>query len=90
LANAERIQQRHVVIVGSSGLAACMYERGTTAHYMLNIPINNPLDFDIMRYNAFRDLDFWQNLSLIIWDELPMVNKETIEYVNNLLKHTKI
>jgi len=83
------IDDRFVVIVGSSGLAACMYERGTTAHYQFNIPINNPLGEDIMRNRLFREVEFWQRVSLIIWDELPMVHKETLEHVDALLRQLR-
>ena len=39
LATALRSQRRIPIIVGSSGLAASLYERGRTAHYFFGIPV---------------------------------------------------
>jgi hypothetical protein len=77
---------RHVVIVGSSGLAASAFIRGTTAHYQFKIPITNPLSTNMLQNTMIRDRDFWNEVALIIWDELPMANKDAWEYVNEVLK----
>jgi hypothetical protein len=75
-------ENRYVVIVGSSGLAACMYERGTTAHYQFKVPITDSLDTDLMRNKELNDREFWERITLIIWEKLPMVHKDTLEYVS--------
>jgi len=77
---------RHVVIVENSGLAASAFIRGTTPRHQFKIPITNPLSTNMLQNTMFHDRDFGNEVALIIWDELPMANKDAWEYVNEILK----
>jgi hypothetical protein len=75
-----------VVVVGSTGLAASMYMRGTTAHSAFNIPLNDPLNTMFHRNKMYQDSDFWKQVSIIVWDELPMSTCSNLEYVSIILQ----
>ncbi|KIJ46602.1 hypothetical protein M422DRAFT_249754 [Sphaerobolus stellatus SS14] len=78
-------QGRIVMVIATSALAASMYEQAYTAHSMFKIPVDN--DTVIIQSKVKPDTN-WANLichtAVIIWDELPLANKATLECVNHL------
>ncbi|THH18147.1 hypothetical protein EW146_g2793 [Bondarzewia mesenterica] len=83
LATALRSQSRIVLIIGTSALAATLYDRGRTAHHLFDIPVmenNINLQSKISEYSHRADLI--RAASVIIWDELPMANRAAWECVD--------
>ena len=85
ISSALRAQGRVVLIVGSTALSATAYDRGRTAHHMFGIPVtddNVNLQSSIHPHSPRADLI--RNTSIIIWDELPSMNKAGWECVDNI------
>jgi len=40
----------------------------------------------MLQNTMLRDRDFWNEVALIIWDQLPMANKDAWEYVNEIFE----
>lgn len=80
-----RSQNKIVVCVASSGIAALLLPGGRTAHSTFRIPI------DSLNTNSFCNIskndkraDLLRALDLIIWDEAPMQNR----FAHEALDHT--
>ena len=76
----------HVIAVASSGLAALLLPRGTTAHKRFRIPIQINAD-SVCAIN--RGTEFAEDIlkaSLIIWDEAPMMSRHVFKAVDRTLR----
>jgi len=77
-----------VLIMGSTALCAtAYYDRRRTAHYMFGIPVTDDdinLISNIHPHSPHADLI--RHASLIIWDELQMMNKAGWECVDNICR----
>ena len=74
-----------VLIVGSTVLCATAYDHRRTAHYMFGIPVTDDdvnLISNIHPHSPHADLI--RHASLIIWDELQMMNKAGWECMDNI------
>ena len=64
-----------------------MYPQGRTAHSLFGIPVREDNNEIHSRINPFSDRGHYlRGLDLIVWEELPMANKSTIEAVSRLLQ----
>lgn len=73
--------------VASSGIAAELLQGGTTAHSKFKIPINNITQDSTCNISAQSTLAAEiKTANLIIWDEVPMVNKLAVEAVDRTLR----
>eukprot|EP00889_Picochlorum_renovo_P007452 jgi/Picre1/34482/NNA_001950.t1 len=81
-----RCEGLRVIAVASSGLAALLLPRATTAHKRFRIPIQINADSicAINRGTGFAD-DILQ-ASLIIWDEAPMMSRHVFKAVDRTLR----
>lgn len=75
--------------VASSGIAAQLLPGGRTAHNLFKIPLNIPSGNE--GYNKLCNLEgphekLFQMTALIIWDEVVMAARETIEIVDRTLQ----
>lgn len=80
-----RGEQEIVITVASSGIAAQLLPGGTTAHSRFAIPIAMDPNKPCALSKASRNAKLIRAASLIIWDELPMMHKGSINKVNKLL-----
>ena len=74
--------------VASSGLAAQLLSGGITAHSRFKIPVSTDENITC-NYSLTRDTHFCElmnDTSLIIWDEISMVDSKLIEAVDRMLR----
>ncbi len=87
-----RSEQKVVLPVASSGIAACLVDGGSTAHTMFGIPLNifdkNATSSVSTRSNN-KHSNLLRKAHLIIWDEITMTNKNAITIVDKLLQQLK-
>ena len=81
-----RSQNKIVLCVASSGIAALLLTGGRTSHSRLKIPlsIDESSTCYIPRNSALAELI--RNTALIIWDEVPLQHKHCFEAVDRTLK----
>ena len=86
IANYFRGQNKIVLCVASSGIAALLLTGGRTSHSRFNIPLkpDNLSTCFMPRGSPIAELI--KNTSLIIWDEVPMQNKYCFEAVDRTLR----
>ncbi|OBZ79596.1 ATP-dependent DNA helicase PIF1 [Grifola frondosa] len=84
------LAEQITLIVGTSALATMLYERACTAHFMFGIPVsdNNIGLHSLIPLHSAR-AQLIDSTALIIWDELPMVNKAVFEAVHHLCAEIK-
>ena len=82
-----RLLDKIVLCVASTGIAALNHEGGITAHSMFRIPV------ETCDPNAYCDLssrsqraELIKQADLVIWDEVPMSNKHSVETVDRTLQ----
>lgn len=81
-----RSQQRVVLAVASSSIAATLLEDGRTAHSRFKIPLDAEAN---SRYGITKESNLGnllQRTELIFWDEAPMQSKHDFEAVNCVLQ----
>ena len=74
----------------SSGFVAVMYPGGRIAHGLFKIPVKED-DYDLVKIecdipNSSQRAELLKNTSLIIWDEITMINKHNLEAVDAVLR----
>ncbi|RCN33554.1 hypothetical protein ANCCAN_20619 [Ancylostoma caninum] len=80
-------QNKSVLCVASTGIAATLMIRGRTAHSTFCLPIKNLSSTSVARVEASSPLGTTlREVDLIIWDEVSMQNKYAIECVDRLLR----
>ena len=79
-----RVQNKKVLCVASSALAASLMTGGRTAHAALGIPVptteNSFCHWDARAKHAMRDID------VIIWDEMSMIHRDVADCVDASLQ----
>ncbi len=86
MAAAVRAKRRVALAVASSGIASLLLVGGRTAHSRVKIPI--PIDGESV-CRILQDSDLaavLRQTALIIWDEVPMQHRYTIEAVERTLR----
>jgi hypothetical protein len=74
------------IAVATSGIAAIGLLQGRTAHSMFNIPIDLTDGYEC-RISAKSDkADTMRRARLLLWDEISMAHKSSVESVDRLLK----
>ncbi|KAG5566136.1 hypothetical protein RHGRI_001911 [Rhododendron griersonianum] len=81
-----RAENKIVLAVASSGIAALLLPGGRTAHSHFKIPLN-PDEFSCCSINLRTKLArLIQEASLIIWDEAPMISRYAFEAVDRTFR----
>lgn len=82
-----RSQQWIVLIVGSTALSVQSYKRGRTAHSMFGVPVSmSGIELQSMVTPSSGQFKLIKAAKVIIWEELPMINKSVLECVEALLR----
>ena len=82
-----RSEYHFVTVCRSTALSATLYPRGQMAHSLFGIPVCEDNTEVHSRINPSSDrANYLKDLDLIVWEELPMSNKSTVECVNKLLQ----
>ncbi len=81
-----RGERRIVLCVASSGIAATLLKGGRTAHSTFKIPIKILANSTCSIKKNSKLADLMRQVSLIIWDEVPMQHRHCVEAVNRMLK----
>ena len=83
-----RSQNKAVLALASSGIAATLLEGGRTAHSALKLPLNMQINeapaFNIAKNSAL--VKILQVCKLIVWDECTMAHKRSLEALDRRLK----
>ena len=75
------------VAVATSGIAACLLEGGTTAHYRFRIPLRLHTDDNVCGIaRRTPEAALLQACRLIVWDEAGMANRRAFEAVDRTLR----
>lgn len=96
IASRLRAQNKTVLIVASTGIAALQLPGGWTAHSMFKLPMDEALTpACVCNIKAqTQRAELIQKSDLIIWDELPMTHRYCVEALNrtlqDLMKNDKI
>ena len=74
----------------SSGFVAVMYPGGRTAHNLFKIPVKED-EYDMIKIecdipNSSQRAELFRQTSLIVWDEITMMNKHNIEAVDTVMR----
>ena len=83
-----RADKQIAIAVASSGIAATMMDNARTAHSTFKLPLNTP-GTDSKLSGISRDSDMAEVIrkaSIVIWDEVTMSHKSSLEAVDMLLK----
>ena len=86
LCHAVRAQEKIVLCVASSGIAALLLKGGRTAHSMFKIPLDIKENGNCPISKQSQLAEVIQKTELIIWDEAPMQHQYCAEVVNNTLR----
>ncbi|KAF9231146.1 PIF1-like helicase-domain-containing protein, partial [Melanogaster broomeanus] len=87
LASTLRAQGKIILIIGTSALSATAYERGQTAHHLFGISvIEDSVDVHSSISIFSPHADLIRHADLLIWDELPMMNKAGWEAADQLCR----
>ena len=77
------------IAVASSGIAACLLDGGTTAHYRFKIPLNLHQGMNTCGISKRSDqATELRRCRLIVWDEVCMVNRLAVEAVSTTLQES--
>ncbi len=79
-------QQKIVLCVAPSGVAALLLKGGCTAHSCFKIPISCHKSSICNISKTSEHADLIHMTDLVIWDEAPMQHKHVIEIVNHTFK----
>ena len=75
------------VAVATSGIAACLLDGGTTAHYRFRIPLRLHADGNVCGIaRRTPEAALLQACRLIVWDEAAMANRRAFEAVDRTLR----
>jgi hypothetical protein len=86
LASTLRAEGKIVLVVASSGIAACILTGGRTAHSRFRIPLNITEE-SVCTISVQSDVaKLMKETCLIVWDEAPMSHRHNIEAVDRTLK----
>ncbi len=81
-----RANNKQVIAVASSGIAATLLDGGITAHSKFRIPIaiheDSVCNFSLQSPEA----QYLKEIDLILWDEAPMAHKHCFEAVDRFFK----
>ncbi|CAG8816580.1 7920_t:CDS:2 [Gigaspora margarita] len=79
-----RAAKKIILICGTTALSALLYEGGRTAHSLFRIPVeeNNSNIQSTIKLNSNR-ANLLQAAELIVWDEIPMINKAVLESIGD-------
>ncbi|CAI0396896.1 unnamed protein product [Linum tenue] len=80
-----RSQQKIVLVVASSGIAATLLPDGSTGHSRFKIPINIDCFSTCKVKKGTQLAELLQQTSLIVWDEAPMTHRFCFEALNKTL-----
>ena len=86
LCHAVRGQEKIVLCVASSGIAALLLKGGRTAHSMFKIPLDIKKNGICSISKQSQLAEVIQKTELIIWDEAPMQHRYCAEAVDNTLR----
>jgi len=85
IASAVRAQGKFSLCIASSGIASLLLEGGKTAHSTFKIPLQvNHMSTCNIGHNSYMYQEICRT-SIIIWDEVPMQHKYTVDAVNRTL-----
>lgn len=80
-----RAQDKIVLCVASSGIAAELLPDGQTSHSQFQIPLNIHQDSTTMIIGTSQAANLMRRAALIIWDEVSMQHKHCFEAVHQTL-----
>lgn len=86
IANFIRGQEKIVLCVASSGIAALLLDGGTTAHSRFKIPLRIHEDSTCSIRHTSRDGELIEEAVACIWDEAPMQNRYCMEAVDRICR----
>ena len=82
-----RSQGEAAVAVATSGIAACLLDGGTTAHFRFRIPLRLHADDNVCGISRRTpEAVLLQTCRLIVWDEAGMANRRAFEAVDRTLR----
>ncbi|XP_043210441.1 uncharacterized protein LOC122375236 [Amphibalanus amphitrite] len=82
-----RSQGEVAVAVATSGIAACLLDGGTTAHYRFKIPLRLHADENVCGIaQRTPEAELLQACRLIVWDEAAMANRRALEAVDRTMR----
>ncbi|XP_043217555.1 ATP-dependent DNA helicase pif1-like [Amphibalanus amphitrite] len=85
-----RSQGEVAVAVATSGIAACLLDGGTTAHYRFKIPLRLHADENVCGMaQRTPEAELLQACRLIVWDEAAMANRRALEAVDRTLRNLR-
>ena len=75
-----------VAVCGSTALSATLYLRGWTAHSLFGILVTENSSELHSRINIHSSkVNYLKGLDLIVWEELPMLNKACVKCISKLM-----
>ncbi|CAL1378782.1 unnamed protein product [Linum trigynum] len=80
-----RSQSKLVILVASSGIAATLLPKATTAHSRFKIPLILDASSTCTIKKGTHLAELLKEASLIIWDEAPMTHRQAFEAVDRTL-----
>jgi PIF1-like helicase/Helitron helicase-like domain at N-terminus len=82
-----RLSNFIVLVVGSTALSVTSYDRGRTAHSTFSIPVKDGnFEFECTVKEGSAKWQMIESAFAVLWEEMPMANKASVQAVDELLK----